>query len=744
MSLSELPISSRDRAAEDMALLRQYVDEDSQDAFAALLDRHAAWIHASARRALRTRDLADDAMQTVFVILARKAPSISPNVRVSGWLYHTTRFVISDLRKRAMRHRRRHELIMRAALERRVNDGPRAGRRLDHVRETIAEALARLPEHERDAISMHFFDGMTFRQMGEALGLSREGAKKRVARAMARLRAGFAVEGAAVAALATIGAAIRAVLAPTTVKAAITTLGNPAISLTKTVKIIGGGVKLLINELTANALRITAVRVATAGAVVGTAVLCGSKMPSANDNSSAGRQVAMQLPALTRGGSRTPHLSSPAPTGAIASAEQIRNAEAPHAGLRTIEPITPPSTEVRGANLLSRTIGAGSAVAVAQFEDPFKRPAVYVRESADRSQSSSTRVDDFRGSGGGSSVKETPGETVRQTLEVPKLIDPKQVEPSIADAGAKAASPDHASQSPAGEVNRRIRRGTSEDLAANQSANPTGNPGGTPAADRFKNLSIHGSGAGDHAAERTQVATGAPAPAAASDKSGETRPTLSLPPKAPQGQSTDSEQRDDTAPDRAPDQQPGEKVKQGDEHHDEGLPIGGSADPIRPAPPVIRNFPPGQTGRNETGRNQTGHNELGGNQSYGHDGEHQSTGAPAGDDGGFRPPPVKPLPGGSSYDLLDHDAPSPTPIADDMPPVSDEVPSLGAPAIRDDQFLPPVLSDEQIQPSPVAAMQLLGMTRSPLTPSMQVLPEPSAAIVALIAGAIGLARRRRQ
>ncbi|MBC8104966.1 MAG: sigma-70 family RNA polymerase sigma factor, partial [Anaerolineae bacterium] len=86
-----MPITTRDRAADDMALLRQYVDEDSQDAFTALLDRHASWIHASARRALRTRDLADDATQTVFVILARKAPSIAPNVRVSGWLYHTTR-----------------------------------------------------------------------------------------------------------------------------------------------------------------------------------------------------------------------------------------------------------------------------------------------------------------------------------------------------------------------------------------------------------------------------------------------------------------------------------------------------------------------------------------------------------------------------------------------------------------------------------------------------------------------------
>src|SRR5438105_732882 len=64
-----------------------------------------------------------------------------------------------------------------------------------------ADDLSLLP-HERQAVAMHFFDGLTFREIGEALGLSRDGAKKRVARALARLRSGTAIRSLALAATA--------------------------------------------------------------------------------------------------------------------------------------------------------------------------------------------------------------------------------------------------------------------------------------------------------------------------------------------------------------------------------------------------------------------------------------------------------------------------------------------------------------------------------------------------------------
>src|SRR3954453_19206137 len=118
MSLADLPLPLGDSSIDDRALLRLYVDERSQQAFAELVARHASWIRSACKRALRDRELADDATQAVFMILARKAALLSENTRVSGWLYRTTRFVVSDIRKREMRHRRRQTMAVQAAIER--------------------------------------------------------------------------------------------------------------------------------------------------------------------------------------------------------------------------------------------------------------------------------------------------------------------------------------------------------------------------------------------------------------------------------------------------------------------------------------------------------------------------------------------------------------------------------------------------------------------------------------------------
>ena len=88
-----------DAQADDMALLRRYVDLGSQDAFNRLVSRHLSWVHATCRKGLRDRHMAEDAAQAVFIILARRAASITEQTRLSGWLFNTARFVVKDARK---------------------------------------------------------------------------------------------------------------------------------------------------------------------------------------------------------------------------------------------------------------------------------------------------------------------------------------------------------------------------------------------------------------------------------------------------------------------------------------------------------------------------------------------------------------------------------------------------------------------------------------------------------------------
>src|SRR5215469_17848336 len=92
----------------DMGLLRQFADENSEPAFSELVRRHINLVYSVALRFTRNTGDADDVAQAVFIILAQKAARLSRHVVLTGWLYETTRFTAMRLMRTHMR-RRLHE-----------------------------------------------------------------------------------------------------------------------------------------------------------------------------------------------------------------------------------------------------------------------------------------------------------------------------------------------------------------------------------------------------------------------------------------------------------------------------------------------------------------------------------------------------------------------------------------------------------------------------------------------------------
>src|SRR4051812_48143141 len=199
-------------AEDDMRLLRLYAENGDERAFSTLVSRHMSWVYSACCRGLKDRHLAEDAAQAVFLTLSRRAKSISPKVRLSGWLFKTTRFAVADARKRETRHQRRQELAMQRGTEK-LNEAE--AQLWDVVAPNMDDALAYLCEKDRQAVVLHFFEGLSFSEMGPILNLSKEGAKKRVSRAIDKLRGIFTRKGTAVAA-----PALFALLAAKSVEAA--------------------------------------------------------------------------------------------------------------------------------------------------------------------------------------------------------------------------------------------------------------------------------------------------------------------------------------------------------------------------------------------------------------------------------------------------------------------------------------------------------------------------------------------
>ncbi|MCW5559434.1 MAG: sigma-70 family RNA polymerase sigma factor, partial [Verrucomicrobiae bacterium] len=70
----------------DAQLLREYAGSGSEAAFAELVSRYAGLVHAAALRQTGNPDWAEDVTQAVFVLLARKAGALSPDIVLAGWL----------------------------------------------------------------------------------------------------------------------------------------------------------------------------------------------------------------------------------------------------------------------------------------------------------------------------------------------------------------------------------------------------------------------------------------------------------------------------------------------------------------------------------------------------------------------------------------------------------------------------------------------------------------------------------
>ena len=177
---------------DDGVLLRQYAENHSDEAFAALVARHVNLVYSVAVRCVGDPHQAEEVAQVVFILLARKA-QLRHDKALSSWLFQTTRLTASNfVRSETRRHRRELEAHMRSVLNDPGNDlWPRIAPMLD-------DAVAELNETDRHAILLRFYEGRNLREVGAALGASEDAAEKRVSRAVEKLRAIFAKRGVTV------------------------------------------------------------------------------------------------------------------------------------------------------------------------------------------------------------------------------------------------------------------------------------------------------------------------------------------------------------------------------------------------------------------------------------------------------------------------------------------------------------------------------------------------------------------
>lgn len=164
----------------DRELIVRYVRQHDHEAFAELVRRYIALVHSAALRQIREPGLADDVTQAAMIVLARRAREISCDVVLASWLFTVTHHIAQNALKSQAR-RTAHEQI---AATQRVDS-----RKYDaELRDVLDAAIAKLPDIERGGVVLHYFNNCTHEEIAGALGMSSEAVRKRVSRAVAKLR----------------------------------------------------------------------------------------------------------------------------------------------------------------------------------------------------------------------------------------------------------------------------------------------------------------------------------------------------------------------------------------------------------------------------------------------------------------------------------------------------------------------------------------------------------------------------
>jgi RNA polymerase sigma-70 factor (ECF subfamily) len=170
------------------------------EAFAALVESHQERLLRLCERMLGDAEEARDAAQEVFLKAYRKAGEVRPQGQVYTWLYRiAVNHCLNRLRRRKLvRFLRWDDPSDRQAPAFDPPDegaGPVAALESRRRWQATRRAIAKLPESQRAVLVLVRFEGLSYKQTAEVLGITEGAVESRLVRAMRRLEAAQEADG---------------------------------------------------------------------------------------------------------------------------------------------------------------------------------------------------------------------------------------------------------------------------------------------------------------------------------------------------------------------------------------------------------------------------------------------------------------------------------------------------------------------------------------------------------------------
>lgn len=177
-------------------VLVQRAQSGDHSAFELLVDRYSDLLLRLIHQLVRDEDLAHDISQHVFLQLYRSLPTLRVGGTLTGWLCQVARHrCFDELRRKGP------VLFSEIAPELEGSEfspwlllsdphlRPEEQIEQDELRELLLEAIETLPLHYRTVVRLRYVSQLSFREIGQALGIPHSTAKTYFHRARKPLRA---------------------------------------------------------------------------------------------------------------------------------------------------------------------------------------------------------------------------------------------------------------------------------------------------------------------------------------------------------------------------------------------------------------------------------------------------------------------------------------------------------------------------------------------------------------------------